>query len=144
LDVEYLRSEVNYVNQRTNMFNETVLYNMKYGNNGVSEEKLENLLKTYGLDEVYSDLPYGIRGSAGVNGGNLSGGMQKTIMIIRGILKPGKVIIMDEPLAGLDKKTIEKVMKLLKTELEGRTLIVISHDNAIMPYMDKVIDITKL
>ena len=63
---------------------------------------------------------------------------------MRGILKPGKIMILDEPLAGLDSGTRMKVMDMILTETKGKTLIVITHDKEILPSMDKVIDINKL
>ena len=86
---EYLRTQVNYINQNTNLFNETVLYNMNYGNN-VDEQIIIDKLNKYKLDDVFSELSDGIQSSCGVHGTNLSGGMQKVTMLIRGILKPSK------------------------------------------------------
>jgi len=51
--------------------------------------------------------------------------------------------VLDEPLAGLDKKTIKKMLSLISGRSVG-TLIVISHDASILPSMDKVIDLQKL
>ena len=143
MDLEYLRTEVNYLNQKTQLFEESILYNMKYGNNK-SEKEIKDKLKQYGLLEVFSDLPDGVEASAGLNGGNLSGGMQKVTILMRGILKPGRIVILDEPLAGLDKNTISKVINMIMKETKGKTVIVITHDNAILPYMDNVMNINDL
>tara|TARA_B100001057_G_C22852063_1_gene951355 strand:- start:737 stop:2422 length:1686 start_codon:yes stop_codon:yes gene_type:complete len=143
MDLEYLRTEVNYLNQKTQLFEESILYNMKYGNNK-SEKEIKDKLKQYGLLEVFSDLPDGVEASAGLNGGNLSGGMQKVTILMRGILKPGRIVILDEPLAGLDKNTISKVINMIMKETKGKTVIVITHDNAILPYMDNVMNINEL
>ena len=48
LKLDYLRNNVNYINQRTTLFNETVMYNMLYGNSGVSEKTVIAKLKKYG------------------------------------------------------------------------------------------------
>ena len=143
VDIEYLRSEVNYLNQQTKLFEDSILYNMKYGNK-IKENQIYDKLKKYNLLEVFSDLPDGVKANAGLNGGNLSGGMQKVTILMRCILKPGNIIILDEPLAGLDKNTISKVINMILKETEGKTLIVITHDNAILPYMDKVVNINDL
>tara|TARA_Y200000002_G_C22685447_1_gene665795 strand:- start:862 stop:2553 length:1692 start_codon:yes stop_codon:yes gene_type:complete len=143
IDIEYLRSEVNYLNQKTQLFENTVLYNMRYGNE-ISEKEIYEKLKQYRLLEVFSDLPGGVEANAGLNGGNLSGGMQKITILMRGILKPGKIIVLDEPLAGLDKGSIEKVINMILKETQGKTVIVITHDNAILPHMDTVVNINDL
>ena len=143
LEIEYLRDHVNYVNQTTKLFEETVLYNMKYGND-ISEEEIISKLKKYKLDAVFEDLPGGVNGNAGLNGGNLSGGMQKITILMRGIMKKGNIIVLDEPLAGLDKNTISKVIKMVLEETVNKTLLVITHDNAILPHLDRVVDINSL
>jgi len=52
--------------------------------------------------------------------------------------------VLDEPLAGLDEKTKKKVMWLIKDSTKSETVIAISHDAAIMVYMDAVVDIKDL
>jgi ABC-type bacteriocin/lantibiotic exporter with double-glycine peptidase domain len=144
IDVEYLRNNVNYVNQRTNLFNETVVYNMLYGNNHLTEAELITKLKIYKLDEVFSELSDGIKSEAGIHGTNLSGGMQKVTMLMRSILKPSKILILDEPLAGLDENTRIKVIDMILNETQDKTVIVITHDKEILPYMDKVVNLNEL
>lgn len=143
LNVDYLRENVNYVNQNTKLFEETVLYNMKYGND-IAEDKIIEKLKKYKLDSVFDDLPDGVNANAGLNGGNLSGGMQKITILMRGILKKGNIIVLDEPLAGLDKNTISRVIEMILQETADKTLIVITHDQAILPHLDRVVDINSL
>lgn len=137
---EYLRTQVNYINQNTNLFNETVLYNMNYGNN-VDEQIIIDKLKKYKLDDVFSELSDGIQSSCGVHGTNLSGGMQKVTMLIRGILKPSKIVLIDEPLSALDPETRVKVIKMIIEECKNKTLVIVTHDEEILPYMNEVIDI---
>ena len=144
MDFQYLRDNVNYVNQKTNLFDETVLYNMLYGNDHISEDELLKKLEQYKLLDVFSDLPDGVYANAGIHGGNLSGGMQKITLLMRGILKPGQIMILDEPLAGLDSETRMKVMDMILAETKDKTLIVITHDKEILPSMDRVVDINKL
>jgi ABC-type lipoprotein export system ATPase subunit len=51
---------------------------------------------------------------------------------------------MDEPLAGLDQQSRTKIIKLIMTECNNRTLIVITHDKEILPYMNKKINLQSL
>ena len=101
-------------------------------------------LEKYKLLDVFSDLPNGVHASAGIHGNNLSGGMQKVTMLMRGIVKKCKIMILDEPLAGLDQNTRAKVIDMINMESEGKTLIVITHDKEILPHMEQVIDVNKL
>jgi ABC-type multidrug transport system fused ATPase/permease subunit len=140
IDNDYLRANVNYINQRTNLFNESVLYNMQYGND-VDEKIIAQKLKDYELDVLFSELEDGIHSNVGVHGGNLSGGMQKVTMMMRGLLRPSKIVLIDEPLSGLDADTRVKVIKMIMNECENKTLVIITHDEEILPFMSNIVDI---
>lgn len=144
IDNEYLRGKVMYVNQRTLLFDKSVMYNIKYGNEIISDDKILKLIQKYDLQTIYKELQNGLQSSCGVNGNNLSIGMQKTTIILRSIINDSKIIIMDEPLSGLDQQTRQKIIKLIVTECKNKTLIVITHDKEILPYMNKQINLQSL
>jgi ABC-type multidrug transport system fused ATPase/permease subunit len=144
INKNYLRKNIIYVNQRTNLFNESVLDNILYGNDHVDKKYVIDLLNKYDLNSTFSKLEYGINSNAGVNGTNLSLGMQKVVIILRGIIKKYNIIIFDEPLAGLDSKTRIKVMNLIKDYCDGKTVMIITHDKEIIPYCDEVININEI
>jgi len=134
-----IRDNIYYVNQRTILFDESVLYNLQYGNK-TSKEDMISLLKKHDLFDYYEKLEYGIDTPCGTNGSRLSLGMQKIIMVIRGILKPNKsIVIYDEPLTSLDQETRKKIVKLIVNETKGKTIIVITHDPDILPYADHIV-----
>ena len=108
------------------------------------DNKIENILKKYNLLSVYDRLENKLRSKAGPRGSNLSLGMQKVTITMRGILKPSKIIVFDEPLAGLDQSTRRKMIELIKNETNDKTVIVISHDKEILPLMDKVINLQEI
>ena len=139
-----LRDHVNYINQRTSLFNDTIIKNIKYGNIGVSNNKIDTFMKKYGLDSVYSSLENGVHSNAGVNGSNLSLGMQKVTMLLRGIFKKGNIIIMDEPLAGLDQNTRIKVMKMINDIDKSKTIVVVTHDKEILDQLNNIYDLSEL
>ena len=143
INPEDLRNAVNYVNQRTGLFQGSVIENMKYGNSN-SEKEIVGILEKYGLVDNFRALKKGVYSDVGVNGKEVSLGMQKIIMNVRGILKKGNIIMFDEPLAGLDGKTREKIIHMINDMSKGKTLIVITHDKEILRIMDKVIDLNKL
>jgi ABC-type multidrug transport system fused ATPase/permease subunit len=143
INPEDLRNAVNYVNQRTGLFQGSVIENMKYGNSN-GEKELVGLLEKYGLVDNFKALKKGVYSDVGVNGKEVSLGMQKIIMNVRGILKKGEIIVFDEPLAGLDSRTREKMISMIDDLCKGKTLIVITHDKEILRIMDKSIDLNKL
>ncbi len=104
INSDKLRKDIVYINQKTLLQNDTVMKNILYGNDSVSEKEVLEYMKKYELDEIYSGLDKGVNSNAGVNGSLLSLGMQKVTILLRGIFKEGSIYIFDEPLAGLDKK----------------------------------------
>jgi ABC-type bacteriocin/lantibiotic exporter with double-glycine peptidase domain len=140
---EHLRENVVYINQRTNLFQDSVLNNIKFGND-VTTKEIEYVIKKYQLETVYAGLNEGLETNTGVNGGNLSLGMQKVTILLRGIFKKCKIIIFDEPLAGLDANTRQKVIKLITEQCSDKTVVVITHDKEILPYMNRIINISDL
>jgi ABC-type multidrug transport system fused ATPase/permease subunit len=140
-----LRKKVIYINQRTVLFEKSVIDNINYGNN-IHKNKIVDILNKYDLTPIFNNLPNGINEIVRVNGGNLSLGMQKVILLVRGILKSrdGNVIIIDEPLASLDQNTVRKVLKMIKEECLNKTLLIITHDKQIYPIVDKIIDLNSI
>lgn len=140
IEPEVLRSHINYINQRTQLLNGTVLENMKYGNK-IDDKKLIGIVKKYGLDINFQNLEKGLMSDVGNQGKSMSGGMQKIIMNVRGILKKGNVIIFDEPLAGLDAITRMKMIRMIDEMTKNKTVVVITHDKEILGIMNKTINL---
>ena len=145
INTTYLRKKIIYVNQNTNMIDTNIIDNMKYGSS-YNDKFIIQLLNKYDLNNIFNGLKDGINNSIEFGGSNLSVGMQKVIILIRGILKSykGGIIIFDEPLAGLDNNTRIKVIKLILNETKNKTLIIITHDKEILPYMNNIINIEKI
>ncbi|MGM9973270.1 MAG: ABC transporter ATP-binding protein [Clostridiaceae bacterium] len=120
-----IREKVSYLFQNYALVDEeTVSYNLslalKYvkGSKKDKAEKMIEALKTVGLEGYELRRIY-----------ELSGGEQQRVAIARIMLKPGKIILADEPTGSLDEKNKMKVLNLLK-ELNhnGKTIIVVTHD----------------
>ena len=133
-----LRDHITYVNQKTTMFDDTILNNIKRGNN-IPDEQIIKLIDEYSLRDIFSDIDGNVNGEAGIHGGNLSLGMSKTIMILRGILRSKKIVIFDEPLAGLDSNSRKKILTLIEEKCRNKTVIIISHNQKLLPYVDRTI-----
>ena len=147
INAKYLRKKVVYANQKTILYDISVIDNIKYGNNAETDSIMK-ILNSYQLLELFNGLKDGIHSDSGVQGNELSGGMQKVVILLRSILKAEEnnsyIIIFDEPLSGLDEKTRKKVIKLMNDKCTGKTLIIITHDKEILPFMDRVIDLSEI
>jgi ABC-type multidrug transport system fused ATPase/permease subunit len=136
-DTNDLRSQISYVQQNSKLFNTTLLKNLQYGNN-MSEKDITELLQKMKLDNIFKNLKDGLETDVGVEGNNLSGGQRQLVHIIRAIAKNNKIIILDEPTSAIDKENTINVINIFK-ELKNRTLILITHDEILLPYVDRII-----
>lgn len=144
INTEYLRDKITYVNQRTTLFNDTIINNIKYGNKSASDTEIQNFIDKYKLDKIYSKLNNGIQTNAGVNGSKLSLGMQKITIILRGLFRNSDIVIFDEPLAGLDKETKEKVIDVINDIPKETSVLIVTHDPEILSHMDVVYPLKEL
>lgn len=144
IKTDELRDNIAYINQKTQLFNESVVKNIQYGNKGLTESQIINFLEKYGLTSIYSGLKKGINSNAGVNGSLLSLGMQKVTIILRGIFKSSNIVIFDEPLAGLDENTRGKIIKVINDIPKTKTIIVVTHDPEILSHLDNVYKLDEL
>jgi ABC-type multidrug transport system fused ATPase/permease subunit len=143
---DYLREKIIYVNQRTNLFDKTIIENIKYGNN-IEDKDVIDFLQKYNIYSIFENMKEGVYSNSGTNGSNLSLGMQKIVILLRGIFKTNyKIIIFDEPLAGLDQTSRGKIIKLIEdlNKNKNKTIIIITHDKEITRIADKVIDMNEI
>ena len=147
IDTYHLRKNIIYCNQKTLLYDISVLDNINYSNN-YPKDLIINILQEYELLDLFKNLPQGVHSNSGNLGNNLSGGMQKVVMIMRTILKIKKnnpyIIIFDEPLAALDILTRKKIIKLILDFSQQKTLIIITHGTDMIPYVNRIIDFNKL
>ena len=84
---------------------------------GKTKEEIAGFLKEMELDDV-----------AGKPVSEYSGGMKRRVAIARALLAEYDILIMDEPLQGLDAETKEKVATVIKTQTAGKTVLFVTHD----------------
>ena len=130
----YRRKHLGYVFQMYNLIpNLTVKENMEVGAY-LSDHPLDinDLLKTLGLYDHRDKLP-----------NQLSGGQQQRTSIGRAIIKNPSILLCDEPTGALDYNTGKAILKLLQDTCreKGMTVILITHNSAIAPMADRVIQI---
>lgn len=95
------------------------------------KEKVREVLKKLKIEDKWDCLP-----------SELSGGQCQRVAIARAIINRPEVILADEPTGALDKKTSQEVMEIFKElNLEGRTVIIVTHDENIAKYCNRIIKI---
>jgi ABC-type multidrug transport system fused ATPase/permease subunit len=137
INLKNLRNKINYVNQRTLLLNDTIINNMRYGNNK-SDKEIIDILKKYDLLKIFKNT---VNYKVDISGRNISFGMQKVIFLMRGILKDSEIYIFDEPLTSIDKETRNSVIKLIDDYTKNKTLLIITHDDEILSIVNKTFHI---
>ena len=138
-DLNYLRDNISFIQQEVKLFNDTVINNLKYGNN-LSEKQIINKINEYNLWDLFYDKNF-LKKNVGVNGTNLSRGQRQKINILKGLLRNKKIVILDEPTSALDIKTKKVIVNLIRKMTINKTVIIISHDIFIKKYMDNIVNL---
>jgi ABC-type multidrug transport system fused ATPase/permease subunit len=154
---ESIRKQITYINQNTKLFNETIYYNIKYGNN-LTNEQIDKLIDKFKLNTIFSNLDDGFNTNVGVNGDKLSGGQKQIIQLLRilghtflkksinlsdGSISKNKIIILDEPTAAVDPKTKEIIIEIINYFSVNCTLILVTHDISNLKLVNRYIKISK-
>lgn len=140
-NLENLRAQITYINQSTKLFNNTVYYNIQYGNN-MDIKDIDILINRFKLESLFENLEKSFNSMVGVNGDKLSGGQKQIIQILRAFAKPSKIIILDEPTASVDSKHKEIILNIINELSVNKTLIMVTHDVDNLKIVDRVIKLS--
>jgi len=121
-----LRHGIIYVPQETTVFSGTIKDNISFMNPEITEEQIENAAKTTEIYDEIIQFPGGFDTRVGERGLSLSGGQRQRLALARAILLKPKVLILDDVFSSLDLKTESLVLRNLRQEMKGTTLLAIS------------------
>lgn len=122
------RCNIVYVPQGNTLVSGTIRDNLHMGKPDASEQEMRDALYTAVAEFVY-ELPEGLDTMCGEKGAGLSEGQAQRIAIARALLRPGGVILLDEPTSALDTNTEKLLLQRISSRLEGRTLIMVTHNS---------------
>ncbi len=139
IDPKSLMKNFSFVFQDVTLFQDSILNNIRMGNeNATDEEVIEAARKAY-CDEFVNKLPEGYETVLGENGGTLSGGERQRISIARAILKNAPIVILDEATASLDPENEVFVQQAIANLSKDKTVIMIAHRLRTVTGADKII-----
>ena len=138
-----LRAAIGMVPQDTVLFNDTILYNIRYGRWDASPEEIEEAAKFAQIDRFIKSLPDGYETSVGERGLKLSGGEKQRVAIARTILKAPPILVLDEATSALDSFTEREIQNALDTISKGRTTLVIAHRLSTIINADEILVLEK-
>ncbi len=122
-----LRQAVGIVPQDTVLFNDSVEYNIAYGQPGASREQVEAAARAAHIHAFIASTPKGYDTMVGERGLKLSGGEKQRVAIARTLLKNPPILIFDEATSALDSANERAIQAELKSAAMGKTALVIAH-----------------
>ena len=120
-----LRKTVSVVPQRVHLFSATLRDNLLLAAPGAADDVLSAMLEKVGLHKLLEDE--GLNSWLGEGGRQLSGGELRRLAIARALLHDAPLMLLDEPTEGLDATTERQILDLLEKEMQGKTVLMVTH-----------------
>ena len=143
ITIDSLRRHIGVVPQDTVLFNEDIMYNLKYANPDATDEEVYAACRAASIHEKIKDFPDGYSSRVGERGLKLSGGEKQRVAIARTILKNPRIILLDEATAALDTETEQHIQLALDKLSQGRTTLVIAHRLSTITTADQILVLNK-
>jgi len=134
-----LRKAIGIVPQDTVLFNDTIGYNIAYGDPSATIEEVQEAARAAQIDGFIKRLPDGYDTQVGERGLKLSGGEKQRVAIARTLLKKPAMLIFDEATSALDSKTERAFQEELLGLAKNRTTLIIAHRLSTIIHADQIL-----
>lgn len=138
IKLKSLRSQITIMQQENYLFSNTIMYNLKYGSENISDYDVIKACKEMNIDNWINKFPDGYNTVLKGNGNNLSDGERQILCYARTIINNPKILIFDEATSKMDTKTEKVLQDLTKEMIKDKTLIVIAHRLSTIVNSDKI------
>ncbi|HEP4951458.1 TPA: ABC transporter ATP-binding protein [Streptococcus pyogenes] len=138
-----LLSNFSFVFQDVYLFDDTVKNNIAFGNPNATYDEIIEVAKHARCHDFIMELPDGYETILQEGGSNLSGGERQRISIARAMLKPSKIVILDEATSSVDPENEQELVAALNDLLKYKTVIVIAHKLETIKNSDQIIVMDK-
>ncbi|MBD2109503.1 ABC transporter ATP-binding protein [Nodosilinea sp. FACHB-13] len=139
LDVTGYRKRLAIVHQEVDVFNGTLLDNLRYGNPTATMDQVNEACRIARVDEFIHRLPKGYYTVVGERGVRLSGGQRQRLGIARALLVNPDVLVFDEATSSLDYESERSIQLAMRSILGTRTTIIIAHRLSTVREADKIV-----
>ena len=139
LSEEQLQSYMAYATQDIYVFHSTIGDNIRLAKPSATDEKIWQALEAVQLADWVRTLPKGLRTIVGQGGMGLSGGQRQRLGMARLYVRDAEILLLDEPLEGLDQVTRHLVQDQLSTLFQGKTVLYITHHIEQLHEMDRIL-----
>lgn len=138
--LEKLRIETAWVDPTVQVWNQSLLDNLRYGTHSPTDLPLSKIIELSQLSDALRKFPEGLQTNMGEAGGFVSGGEGQRVRLARGMLRPGvRLAILDEPFRGLDREHRRELLSNSRLLWREATLLCITHDVSETMGFDRVI-----
>lgn len=137
ISTKCLRDNISYISQTPYIFADTVRNNITLGHKEITDDKIINLIREIGVENVFDKLDKGLDTKIKIS--NLSYGELQIIAFIRAILHKANIYIFDEPTSNMDLKTEKMIQNIIDKISEISTVIIIAHRKSTIESSDKII-----
>ena len=134
-----MRRIIGIVPQDTVLFNDTIYYNISYGNPNATKKEIINASKIAGIHSFIESIPDKYNTVVGERGLKLSGGEKQRVAIARTVLKNPSVYFFDEATSALDSATEKEIIKNLEAISKDKTTLIIAHRLSTVSNADNII-----
>ncbi len=139
VDQQSLRKAIGIVPQDTVLFNDSILYNLRYARPGASFEDVREVARLADIDRFIESLPEGYETIVGERGLKLSGGEKQRVAIARVLLKDPAILVFDEATSSLDSQSEKNILGALTRISRNKTTLVIAHRLSTVIDADRII-----
>ena len=136
INTSNLRDMQGYMTQDTEMFKDTIANNIRIARLDATQEEIEEACRKASLHDWIMTLPDGYKTKVGELGDTLSGGERQRIGLARAFLHDAPFMLLDEPTSNLDSLNEAVILKALKEEAKGKTVLLVSHRKSTMRVAD--------
>jgi ATP-binding cassette subfamily B protein/subfamily B ATP-binding cassette protein MsbA len=136
-----LRRRIALVTQQTELFNESILYNIRYGRWDATDEEVEEAARKARAHDFIAEFPEGYRTMVGPNGFRLSGGQRQRISLARAFLRDAEILVLDEATSQIDVESERLIHEALARYVENRTVIMITHRASTLALADSILEV---
>jgi ATP-binding cassette subfamily B protein len=136
--LDVLRANIGFVPQETFLFSETIRGNIAFGVPNATFEDVLRAAEVSHIRKEFEEFPNGFETMVGERGLTLSGGQKQRSALARAILRNSRILILDDSLASVDTYTEERILEELRSIMQGRTTILISHRISTVRHADQI------
>ena len=143
ISIDTWRNALGTITQDTYIFHASFEDNIRLARPDASEADLEYAIDCASLRSVVERLPDGIHTIVGSGGHGLSGGERQRVALARLFLRKPQVVLLDEPLEGLDQVTRKALHRDLMEYVQDKTCLYITHQLEGLEHMDRILFMDK-